>query len=228
MRNWLARRPDMNHTADHPQSVPGSDRSRGMDALHLFVLMNFAVAQPLYDRLAARSAFLVDLHLGPAALYILVAILTVALPASFVLLESLVWRWRRTACESLHLSLVWLMFLLLLLPALKRVTFLPGLMVCCSAIIAAVAASWCYSRYRTVRSLITISSPGILVFPAVFLFHGTSSLSASGPQASRSEKWHPVPVVLLVFDEFSGGSLMTPERQIDAARFPNIAALAGK
>ncbi len=228
MRNWFARRTAVNHTADHSPSIRRSDRSRWMDALHVFVLTNFAVAQPVYDRLSTRSAFLVDLQLGYIALYALAATLTLALPASLVLLEWIVGKCRRSAYEILHLSVVWSMFVLLLLPTLKLVTFLPGSIVSCSAVIAAVAVSWCYSRIRQMRNVMTLAAPGILVFPVVFLLQATATLSTSLPQSSRSEKWHPVPVVMLVFDEFSGMSLMTPERQIDAVRFPNIAALAGQ
>ena len=39
----------------------------------------------------------------------------------------------------------------------------------------------------------------------------------------RIEIRNPIPLVMIVFDEFSGTSLMNERLEIDAARYPNFA-----
>lgn len=188
--------------------------------------MSFAVAQPIYDRLVDRTAFLIDLDLGYGALVGVVVILSLVLPACFVLMEWLVRICGKSAYSVFHLGVMFLLFVLLGLPLVKLFSFLPAPVVCCLAIVAGVVATWSYARFSQIRNVITWAALGIAVFPAMFLAQGMSRLSVSLPGASRAADWNPAPVVMVVFDEFCGSTLMTPDRQIDAVRFPNIAELA--
>jgi hypothetical protein len=60
----------------------------------------------------------------------------------------------------------------------------------------------------------------------MLLLVALSGCSLSGSDAAAKKPSHPH-VVLLVFDEFPGDTLLGPDGRIDAGRFPNFAALAG-
>ena len=74
---------------------------------------------------------------------------------------------------------------------------------------------------------LTVLSPVPLVFLVIFLFRAPlGELTSSAKTLSIPAPKHPVPVVLVVLDEFAEPTLMGPNHQIDAGRFPNFAALA--
>jgi hypothetical protein len=206
-------------------SRPG--RSRWADALHVFVLTSFAIAQPFYDRLGERGGFLADKEVRAPAILILVLIVSLLLPAILVVLENLAAYVSKAAYEMFHAILVFVLLLLIAIPAVKRIeAAFSGSVVLCLAILAAVFAAWSYFEFRKLRQAVSLASPGIVIFPAAFLFSSSVTGILFPPTGDRAVATNPVPVVLLVLDEFSGSTLMNPSREIDADRFPNFAALA--
>ena len=201
-------------------------RARLSDALHLFVLTSFALAQPVYDRLGGRSAFLLDQNVTPQTVNLLVFLLSFALPAAIVSFEYVIFRWKPKIYDSLHAIMIFTLLVLLALPVCMRANFLSGFMMLSAGLAAGGFGLWCYFEFRRVRMIVTLAAPGILIFPTVFLVQYSAATAMTAPSVVRSASWAPVPVVLLVFDEFSGLSLMNPEREIDADRFPNFAALS--
>ena len=59
------------------------------EALHLFVLSSFAVAQPIYDLVGSNAEFFVAHRAGPGTIAAFVLALSVGLPALLVLIEAL-------------------------------------------------------------------------------------------------------------------------------------------
>ncbi len=207
-------------------SRPKTARTRSSDALHIFVLTSFAIAQPVYDQLGGKSAFLLDQNVTPETAWLLVFLLSIALPAAIVLIEFVMAHWKPRIHDSLHAVVVFTLLVLMTSPVCSRIAFLSGFLMLSVALTAGGLGVWCYSEFRSVRAVVTLASLGIFVFPAVFLVQYFAATAMTAPSVVRSESWAPAPVVLLVFDEFSGLSLMNPEREIDADRFPNFAALS--
>ena len=201
-------------------------RSLASDALHVFVLTSFAIAQPVYDRLSQRFSFLLDQNIPAAVVWIMVLLLSIGAPAILVLLEAVAGRYRREVRDVLHSLIVFVLLVLSALLLCVRIEFLPGAAVLSLSLAIAGAGTWWYFESRRVRAVATLAAPGIILFPVLFLSQFQSAQRTVGPAASRSPQWKPVPIVFLVFDEFCGSTLMTPEREIDAERFPNFAALA--
>ncbi|MBC7821307.1 MAG: hypothetical protein IAG10_30845, partial [Planctomycetaceae bacterium] len=227
MRNWFSRRHVAPTATETPTPAPSPKaRTLPSDALHIFVLTSFAVAQPVYDRLGKQSAFLVDQNVTPATVGLLVFLLSCGFPAEIVLFEIALTRWKRRFQDVFHAIIVFVFLVLLALPVCSRVTFLPSPLMLCGSLVAGSLGLFCYFEFRRVRALVTWAAPGILIFPAVLLAQYSRATATLGSSASLSEKWEPRPVVLLVFDEFCGSTLMNPEREIDAERFPNFAALS--
>ncbi|MDB5392482.1 MAG: sulfatase [Planctomycetaceae bacterium] len=209
-------------------STPRVMRSGLTNALHVFVLLNFAVAQPLYELLGRQTTFLVNERISLNALVLLTFGLSCVLPAAFVLLEWSISRISRKDSQLCHTLIVFVLLLLLALPIVNQTTMLPGLISITAALITTGFATWCYLRFPNASTIVTCAAPGILLFPALLLFYSSNPQVNGDSCSSQTARFDPVPIVVLVCDEFCGSSLMTPERTIDANRFPNFAALASQ
>ena len=199
------------------------------NALHVFVLTSFAVAQPVYDRLAHNGVLLEDLDIGLAPLLLVIVAVSVLVPASIVLVEALVEQVRRNARERWHQGVILLAGTAIVLPLVGRLAFLPGLVSVAIAIATGLVAAYAYPRFAPLRWLLTAASPAIVVFPAALLFYSPASDALFGPRipvVARATVSHPTPVFLLVFDEFCGTSLIGADREINALRYPHFAEFA--
>lgn len=197
-----------------------------IDALHLCVLTAFAVAQPVYDRLGDRPAYLADMRVGFSALVLLAVLLSLVLPLAMAgLVEGLGRVFRGTRGPLLSIA-VYVLLVLFFLPVAKRVTFLPPWLMLGLALAAAGASTWAYFAFARIRSVVTVASPAVVVFPTLFLFYSPAGASYSSHLQIKTTHWRPVPVVMLVFDELRGTTLWNDAHEIDAERFPHFAELA--
>src|SRR5262249_25966462 len=155
--------------------------SRWADALHVFVLVGFSVAQPIYDRLRDHSAFLLDLRVGLPMMCVLIAGLSLVLPLMLVLVERLLGWSGEKVYNRIHLTLVFVLLLLLALPVAKNLDLFGGVLVLSLATVSAAVATWCYAYVPNIRNVCTLASPGIVPFPAIFLFQMHNGMSAALP-----------------------------------------------
>ena len=202
-------------------------QKRLIESLHLFVLATFSVTQPIYDRLGERPMFLVDSNVEPPAILMLTATMSLLIPA---LIPAALWcagRLMPCARAPLHTVAVYLLLLLIALPIAKLVeTFSPDWLTIGLALGGAGVATCGYFAFRRLRSVVTAAATGIVVFPAIFLFHSPISTLFSTPEKIGSASSKPIPVVMVVLDELCGMTLENDERQIDFERFPHFAELA--
>ena len=216
-----------------PQAPPshGPKADFLFPGLHLLVLWNFAVAQPLFDLFSRTAEFFV-LRQSPALDVVLFAILLgVGVPALGVLV---IWGIRIVDAglsTGLHVLLVGGLSAMLALQALQLLQTLPhisGLVLMLGAGGVGLLASVGYHMLPLVRTFCTLLSPGIVLFPTLFLFFSpVSTLLFSSPvDIAQVKIKDPPPIVLVIFDEFSSISLMDENHRIDARRYPNFAALA--
>jgi hypothetical protein len=197
------------------------------ELVHLFVLSAFAIAQPVYDRVGERPAYLVDMGVGRLAIILFAAFFSLVLPA---ILVALIWGigllWPR-ARNSIYTVLVCLLFIVAVAPLVNRVDYLPAWLSIGLAVAAAVIATGVYSRFPRLRTVVTVAAPVIVVFPAIFLL--TSPVARHfffSHQKIEAARWNPVPVVVVVLDELCGMTLVNERHEIDAQRFPHFAELA--
>ena len=198
-----------------------------IDSLHLFVLTTFAITQPIYDRVGERPMFLVDSGVEVPAILLLTAIMSLVIPA---LVPAALWcaGWLAPRARApLYAVCVYLLLLLIALPLAKRIeVYLPDWMTIGLGLGVAGGATWAYFAFHRLRSVVTAASMGVVVFPALFLFHSPVSKLFVTPDKVETSTWKPIPVVMIVLDELCGLSLENGDRQIDADRFPNFAELA--
>jgi len=195
--------------------------------LHIFLLVGFALAQPLYDLIRQYPTFIVAHDVRPLQLILFAALISFVIPLALVVMQSVVGVFSRSGRLGIHRVLVFVFSILIFSPIIKKVISGPFLVV--FAVIAGGLLTYGYFRIRSVRTVFTILTPAVLIFPALFLFTGPVAnvlLPGNERVTDGVTMGSTPPIVYIIFDEFSSVSLMDENRNIDADRFPNIAAFA--
>lgn len=197
-------------------------------ALLLFTMWGFAVAQPIYDQLGRHPTFLVAQEAGAETIVLFTAILSLGLPTLLVALALTAGLLHRLLPPALLSVLIIVLAAVTALPPLKTIELLSDTAILGSAIITGILFFILYLRNPGLRTLCTLCSPAVLFFPVMFLFFSpvrqlllTGEISDQQSTVPRN----PVPIVLVVFDEFSSIHLVDDFGRIDAQRYPNFAAL---
>ena len=192
------------------------------------VLWALAVAQPLLDLLGDTPEFFVARGNTRADILLLAFGLVLVPPTALWLVEQALARAPRARAAT-HLVFIALLAAVLAVQLVKDLA--PGLAAAAAmvlALAAGAAAAFLYARHDGVRSFVTVLAPAPVLFLALFLLFSPASdlvlpqdeVSAAGARGSET------PVVMLVFDELAGASLLDSRGRIDAARYPNFARLA--
>ncbi|HVV99047.1 MAG TPA: sulfatase-like hydrolase/transferase [Planctomycetaceae bacterium] len=196
---------------------------RGRDALHLAVLCAFAVAEPLFEMLDTRPAALADQ--GLVTLFLLSVVLIAGIPLPLIAMEELAGRISLRLRDWVHILLVSVLLTLFSWPLLKQTHAVPGIYLIPLGVVVGLLGGAVYATSVWAQRLVSAASPGMLLFPVAFLCQSPHWIPAPAPPPSLEVR-NPTPVMLIVFDEFCGTSLMGPDRQIDAVRYPHFAELA--
>lgn len=203
-----------------------AQRTFWVQALHIFVLSGFAFAQPLYDIIGQYPTYLVAHKVGPKELVLLVLLLSIGLPLVPLALEGLAELIYKPLRRWIHMVVVFSLFGLILLPPLAKLGIENGIWLFAISIVLAVAITLIYFAARSFRTLVTILSPVIIVFPLLFLFT-KPVITLLAPRDDSAPETISLtstpPIVMVVFDEFSSVSIMDDNREIDADRFPELA-----
>lgn len=196
---------------------------------HFFTLSAFAVAWPLFDLLSRHPGFLVAHRAAPRDIVALVLLLSLGVPLVLVLVEVLAGFIHRRLQWAVHLALVALLVTLVFSWLLSKFSFASGAVLFALAVIGGIAFSAAYQWLPVVRSFVSVVTPAVLIFPAIFVTSTNISKLLHG-QVDVSRLMHKVdataPVVMVIFDEFPTASLLDARRRIDPAVYPNFARLA--
>ena len=203
----------------------------GTQSLHVFVLLSLAFAGRMYELLGRQPAFFVVRQSHAADVLLWVLALSFLLPGMVVALLWLVGLPALRLRQAMFALVVLVAMIAIVLAPLKRLeglVVLPGPVMLGLGMLLGLAATAVYFRFAAARRLVTILSPAAVLFPLVFALSPSARLVCWNmePPLLDVEVGNPVPVVLIVFDEFSGISLMDAGRRIDPVRFPNLAAFA--
>ncbi|WNM62058.1 sulfatase-like hydrolase/transferase [Candidatus Nitrospira neomarina] len=202
-----------------------------IEFLHLFALVGFAVAQPLYDLLGQNPEFFVSYKAGPELIIGMVFVLSMGMALGLVLLELAALLVGTRVRNSLHVVFVFGLGFLTVLPPVQRLVGGSDLLIVGFALLIGFFFSALYVRCQAVRLFLTVLSPVVVAFPLWFLLF-TPAGRLVMPEAIEAqtdiEINNPVPVVLIVLDEFNITALLDADGQIDPVRFPNFAALSAQ
>ena len=206
------------------------DETYGTASLHIFVLAGFAVAQPLFDLLARQAEFFIFQNATRADIVALIAVLSVLLPLGLIGVEGLVGLVSQRLRRWVHHTFLALGVALTALPALHVFDSIPGIFPVYGALVLGAYMALVYAFFQPVRQFFSLLSPAVLIFPGLFLFASpvfriVFPTDASVP-VERVQIPNPPPIIFIILDEFPTTSLLDQHHQIDAARYPNFAALA--
>jgi len=199
-----------------------------MGGLHLAAFWALAIVQPLLSLLGKNPDFFVARDNTGGQIVVFVLLITVVPALAATLVEALVNLASPTARWIFHLAFGWVLLSAVALQVLKQVWDGPGWPMIVLALVLGALLTWAYARARFVRSMadILVIAPPVIVISFLF-FSEASELTTSTPEvhAKDVQATSPAPVVMVVFDEFPGGSLMTPSGDLNHERFPNFSTL---
>ena len=195
---------------------------------HLFALCGLAVAQPLFDVLGPNPTFFAA-RTASASQIVLVALLIVFAPPAVLLLAVAAAQLADARVGNLlQTVLVGALVAVIAVQALRKAFEDATWTVLAVAVAAGALGAVAYRRAPVARRFLTALIPAPLVFLGLFLFHSPTSQLVTSPSArvELADVRPGPPVTIIIFDEFSSGTLMDARGRIDAARFPNFARLA--
>lgn len=204
--------------------------------LHFFTLSAFGIAQPLLSVIPDRTLFIHDFQPRWPETILFVVGLMVVLPGLIALLDQ-AWLWltrRRLprASNAVLGVLLGLVTLTMTKPLIDIQAFQQqGLSWAISLTVAVTTSVFLIrqlNRSKHLESWLIFCSIGIVLFPGHFLWKMSRAIEPVVAAIARPAKpvGRPVPVVMIVFDEFCGLTLQNEDRHIDAVRFPQFARLA--
>jgi hypothetical protein len=196
---------------------------------HLAVLWSFAIAKPLFDVLADSPEFFVARENTPGDIVVFALAVTLVPPALLLLVEFALVRLPAVR-RGVHLVFVGALTAAIAIQVAKDALSADSVFVSAASAVLGAAFAFLYERRSLVRSALGLLTPLPIVFVLVFLLASPVSDIVFPKQArasaARAEGPPTTPILLVVFDEFSGESLMNARRQVDGTRYPNFARLA--
>lgn len=222
------------HGMGYPGDDPGPARAGPVGSAEtrfdrfsaLVALTLFGLTWPVLDLLGRNAEFFLARRSAKAEIVAMALTAIVALPLAIGLLGSLPGRLGR----GMGRGLIAVTATSLALLYLTRTGF-PWWMSSLLAVLLGLALAWAFVRLRSVRQAgrYLVVAPAVML--AVFLFSmpvgdvlWEPDIALGNPVPIRD----PAPIVLLVFDEFPVASLIDPEGNLRADRFPNFARLASE
>ena len=201
-----------------------------IDYLHLFVLVAFAAAQPIYDLLGKNPAFFVAHEAKSALIINMILVLSFGLALVLVLGEIVARLFGERVRCGVHWLFVFSLIVLIAMPLMKQVTASDFLIVG-SAVLFGLLFTVLYARLPVVQMFMTILLPVTLIFPLWFVWAtpvGRLVMPPKNQAYAEIQIKNPVTTIVLVFDEFSTTALLDAEGRIDPVRFPNFATLSAE
>ena len=198
---------------------------------HLAALWALAFAQPMLSLLGDNPDFFVARGNTSGQIILYALVLTLVPPLIGLGLEALARLVSRNLQWYVHLGLMSLLGACFVLQLIKNYFEWPAVILIGISIGLAAVGVWLYSRWRFPQAFMDVLSVAPVVILIIFFgFSSTSRLvlPREEPEAVDVQVTNPVPVVMVIFDEFPTGSLMTPDQTIDGTRYPAFAELAAE
>ncbi|MDH5680597.1 MAG: sulfatase-like hydrolase/transferase [Spirochaetota bacterium] len=210
------------------------DKSDLFGFLHIATLSTFALAQPIFDLLGRHAEFFIARHSEASDIILFTLLLILSLPLLLIGLELFAVLIRRKLAEYLHISFMAFLLLLIAMQIVKALPLRGGLILLLSLILAG-GLTFGYKKLQALKSVVTFISPGIIIFPLIFLFFTPvkriifSDNSSTGQivrHKSPAESRTNTPIIMLVMDELPLSVLLSGRYEINHKLFPNYSLLS--
>lgn len=224
----LGPHPGTGQRADDTPS--GLGHQLGFQALELWALSAFAVAQPLLSLLGERATFFTAHRVSGAGIIWFALVLLFVVPLPLIGLEAAVAIGSRAASARLHDALVGALVAATLGPPIARAVGLGPAAWVVLMVLLAVGAAVAVNRLRVVRTLVRALAIAPLLFLFTFAVLSPASALIGGelptPAHAADRPSEAAPVVWLVLDQFPMSLVIDEQGEIVAERLPNLARLA--
>jgi hypothetical protein len=148
----------------------GSKKEFLSDALHIFILVSLAFAQPLYV-ISRYAEFFVAHNATPADVIFVLLVPCLFIPGFLVLIEYLAGRIHERFRKALHSVLVAGLLAVVALIVFKKYSGdFSGNVLLAGAVLSSILLTVAYTRVQEVRKFLTILLPALFIFPYFFLF----------------------------------------------------------
>jgi len=195
----------------------------------LLALTGLAISSPLLHILGDGPEFFVNRRVFPFDIISLVAVLVLLPPLLLLCLEGIARIFGQRCAALAHSVFVALLALIALTPIFSAHLFPGGVASVAAAAFAGVFVAAAASRYYAAGTWIAWMAL-LTIFSVGNFLQGEGISTLLSPKKISEEngfsKQSDTPVVVLIFDEFPLNGLLDNNREIDATRFPNFAALA--
>jgi hypothetical protein len=191
-------------------------------------LWAIAIAQPLFDVLGRAPEFFVAHKADGLDTFLLAGLLAGVGPLALTALIAALARVGRRVVDAVVPVIVGALAGIVAVQLAYRVGASSWSASAAVAVVTMMAVAVAWSRARAFRTFLVVLSPAAFVVPAVFLLGGSMRALTAPDQAPPESiaSLRATPIVMIVFDELSLVSLLTERGEINAARYPNVAALA--
>lgn len=208
------------------------DRRLSHRLLELLALSTLAFAQPVFGLINHSPEFFSQRKVPGVAVVVFAVGVVLALPLAVLALESVAQRAREGWGARVHDAARVLLLSTLALVVLNKLSlqathasdvFVPGWLLIAAAALCGAALLALVRRSEVARlflRFLAVAAPLALIAFLTSVPIGSSA--ASEPATAR----HPVPIVMVVMDEFPTASLLASNDRIDSLRLPNFARLA--
>ncbi len=222
--------------AEASPAAPPPSGSRGVwrdelgRLLEVVALVGLVVTQPMLDVLGHSPDFFLFHRASPADVLLLVALIAVVPTLPLALLGVVSLMVVRIARAAVHTLVVGLLLAALAVQVGRHTTPLRGVPLLLAAGVVGAGAAAAHRRWRAPGRVLRLAAAGPVIFVSLFLFASPASAVVlprghSGAAGVAGAGAHP-PVVMIVLDELPLVSLLGPDGQIDATRYPHFAELA--
>jgi hypothetical protein len=190
----------------------------------MLALSAFAIAQPLFAKLGPAPGYFAAHHLGAGGVIAFALVLLLVPPLLMAVVETIAGIVSVSARTGVHLAFVAGLVALIALPPLG---VLPTALAYASAVTIGIASMLVYARSDWARRFASALALGPVLFLVAFLGLSSAGQVALGiDDPWEAEGSYRPPIVFIQLDALSSLILETPERTLDADRFPNFARLA--
>ncbi len=198
-----------------------------MHWLEYATLWTLGLCLPVFQDLDHSPDYLVAGQAGFPDLVLVTGALVLIPPTVAVAVEAIAQRVAERAGRVTHLILIGLFVAIGALQAFKHEFDPEGWAIAVGAVLIGALFAYLYSRGPFLRLVLAVLSPATLLVLVWFLGLSTAASRAWGPDYPKvaETRANGTPVVLVIFDEFSGVSLLNEREQI-SPRYPGFRRLA--
>jgi hypothetical protein len=185
------------------------------------------IAHPIFDVVANSPEFFAARSTPPMTAMAGVLVVSFTMPLLLFAIERAIGTVSASAASMFTGLVVALLSTAVIMPWLRSESLAwPWDATTCALLGVVVAVA--HGRLGIVRQFFTALAPASLIVPAVFLLNPavTHALLPSESAAGVQTIARTPPIVFAIFDELPLNSLLAPDGNIDAERYPNFAALA--